>query len=583
MLLNIQYVDALLGADGLTPVGLNALLPDINHYEALLFQPRGELEASERFVRNLDRKLAAAQHRAFLDLAKSTGCDLAVAPEYSCPWSTLEQAISDGVRPPPGALWALGCESITPRELDTWRSRNSGRARIYYESIEPDGDRFLDALVYVFQATEASSAPVLIVLIQFKTCPMGGDHFEVVNLVVGNTIYGFGQTGSTTRLFGFICSDVLSQQMHSTVQAIHDRCLIIHIQLNKEPTNSVYRRYRQQLYELGNDEREVICLNWAQRVTVHFDGSKDVWKGKAASGWYIRTQQLSAKDEELHHNHGMGMYVTRARERNYNLFLNYDPHVFRISATKVFQKGLAVHLRRSGPRVLESLVWEPMEERWAAPAYRIDDGFGVAAAEIEKDLGTLPKLAETAPLVAERLACLSTGGVTAQSDWHHPDYLDVCQVDDTEGVKRLTFAQDQGEAVCIFRRTRLLRFANLIAILRSTPIEIPALTGFSAEIPLTWVPTAPHSNLVQANGTRATVVYLGEATAKEARRACDILVGLLQGQKGTKEWTDQIRLDPARVVVWYSDSGKTIPVTPAEATKIDADSAELITSITGDR
>jgi hypothetical protein len=40
-----------------------------------------------------------------------------ITPEYAMPWETLAAAISKGVAPAEGKLWALGCESIKYSEL----------------------------------------------------------------------------------------------------------------------------------------------------------------------------------------------------------------------------------------------------------------------------------------------------------------------------------------------------------------------------------------------------------------------------------------------------------------------------------
>ena len=71
-------------------------------------------------------------------------------------------------------------------------------------------ERFTDPLAYVFVAApiEANGAARLVVLVQFKTFPMGdNDHFEINGLHRGTRIYQFGGSGQNLRLISLICSD----------------------------------------------------------------------------------------------------------------------------------------------------------------------------------------------------------------------------------------------------------------------------------------------------------------------------------------------------------------------------------------
>jgi hypothetical protein len=116
--MQIVAVAEMLGAEGLGPPVINALIPNERNYTVLLMQPQGDIEVSNGGVRNRDRILAQAQFRAFLDDARETDADLVVTPEYSMPWATLAGAIQTTVTPTVGKLWAIGCESIRYSELE---------------------------------------------------------------------------------------------------------------------------------------------------------------------------------------------------------------------------------------------------------------------------------------------------------------------------------------------------------------------------------------------------------------------------------------------------------------------------------
>ena len=171
----------------LTPAGLGlpslrALIPNEDNYSVLLLQPRGQIDASTAGVRHQDGDLAGRQFRGFLDEARRTNADLTVTPEYSMPWATLVEVLKIGHTPKQGALWALGCESIKYGDLAAMKQDLDPHATMLYEPLQADPQRFVDPLAYVFVAPPAigNDPGKVVLLVQFKTCPMGdNDHFEI--------------------------------------------------------------------------------------------------------------------------------------------------------------------------------------------------------------------------------------------------------------------------------------------------------------------------------------------------------------------------------------------------------------------
>ena len=82
----------------------------------------------------------------------------------------------------------LGCESITPSEIDTLQIAVSGRAgvRLIHENLEPTQRTqaaFVDPLVFVFWADDTAGTDVLCLLVQFKTvASRDPDHVELQSL-----------------------------------------------------------------------------------------------------------------------------------------------------------------------------------------------------------------------------------------------------------------------------------------------------------------------------------------------------------------------------------------------------------------
>src|ERR1700728_4518714 len=182
----------LLSESGFTAPILNALIPNQDNYRTLLLQPQGDIEYDSRGVRHIDRNRATSQFAAFIADALTLKADLVVTPEYSMPWQVLETTIATDALPPAGALWVIGCESITFRELQATSDRLSNKATFIFESLDPATGRFLDPVAYLFVTTQAGrgTTPRLVVLVQFKTFPMGDtSHFETNALQTGTRLY----------------------------------------------------------------------------------------------------------------------------------------------------------------------------------------------------------------------------------------------------------------------------------------------------------------------------------------------------------------------------------------------------------
>ena len=264
--MDIQPVLGLLATAGLGDPTLRALIPNEENYSVLLFQPCGHIEADSTGVRHHNRELALNQFSAFLTHARDKDIALAVTPEYSMPWEVLVEAIKADHGPVDGVLWALGCESIPYSELEVLKQELAGQATVLYESLRPNPQRFVDPLAYVFRAplSDCNGPGQLVLLVQFKTCPMGdNDHFEINGLQTGTQIYQFGDVGTGIRLISLICSDAF-EFSDTDAQAVYDRALVLHIQLNPEPRQGQFCQYRSLLFGSSGDATELICLNWAK-------------------------------------------------------------------------------------------------------------------------------------------------------------------------------------------------------------------------------------------------------------------------------------------------------------------------------
>ncbi|MDR5730009.1 MAG: hypothetical protein RB191_21560 [Terriglobia bacterium] len=561
---------AFLDTLGLKPPSLAALHEGADNYRALLFQPVARIEASAVGVRNSDRALALAQFEGFLRLAAATKADMAVTPEYSLPWEVLLSVLKAKIAPPKGAIWVLGCESITQAELLALQAEHKDTVALHFETLAEEADKFLDPLVYVFEAVAKDTAkPILVALVQFKTSPMGDKkHFERSNLQTGKSVYLFGDAGKENHLVGILCSDAFALS-GEIAKEIYSRALVVHIQLNEAPRQSQYRQYRERLFNFKEDETEVLCLNWAGNACEIEDKKEKNWKNNSCSAWYVKSGDFDHSDETIAKNHKLGLYYTWLEpSRVHAMFLNFEPAVFLVEATKVaHRKVIASQSNRRGPQLRQTYGWVPAKAAWSLRD-AVSDGFAEISKHAGKAESDVTSICKTNPIAAERALALSAGAIRRQREWHDVAKLDSCVLDATEIIRRITFCQDNDDTAAQFRVARLRRCGTLWTIL-ATDAELPkSMVDMKAGFKLSWDPAKPHCNVMSTSGEPATLIYMGEDIAPDQ---CDAVFTFL---------AEQLRAHPVaneddtlrarqRLAVWYRDNGQLRCIGPERFVKID--------------
>ncbi len=554
--MKITPIGDVLTAAGFGEPVLNALIPDETNYTVLLMQPHGQIEASPRGVRNRDRELARSQFGAFLDQAEKTQADLVITPEYSMPWEVLARVLKEERGPALGKLWTLGCESLKYSELETLKNDLADVATLLYEEMGGNPDRFTDPLAYVFLASsrEGNDEARMVVLVQFKTYPMGdNDHFEANGLQRGTCIYQFGGVGNKLKLVSLICSDAFAF-LDADALVVYDRALVIHIQLNPKPRQEQFRSYRDRLLRFQGDETELICLNWAKDVEEWCGERQKAWRNISASGWYLKPDKFDQRDATLSANHRRGLYYTWLKPLySHALFFNYKPATYLLQATKVAHIGVPAAIsRRRGPQLTKTCVWSEASIAWVQQD-AADDGFASIIAESGDAKDDLMRISEGNPLEAERVLALCAGEIEANDDWHNVRSLDSCIIDVSEIVRRITFSQDTDERASKFRLARLKRCGSLWKILRTDEQLPPSLGDFKRGFRFEWSPNFPHQNAVSATEQRATVIYLGEeATTAEIEAIAKRVAEFLHRSASSP---DESRLIRQRLAVWFRTNG----------------------------
>jgi hypothetical protein len=515
----ISDVEDVLVMRGLETPDLSLLRATHQSYRALLLQPSGPIYADMQRIGHLNLVGAAAQADAFLTLAAQRGDQLVVTPEYFLPLRSLAKAAQDGPFPAEGALWVLGCESMTPARLASFKEHCAGYCDVIYEEDPAPAvqGNYFDPVAYCFVTRDADKNFKRVVLFQFKTAPSRDDHgFENKQLRCGRTIYRFQGKDGYIKLSTIICSDALDLGEDADAnKKLSDRTVLIHIQLNPKPKQTDYRRYRNEVFRRSPDTTncDIICLNWAQNVVQHNspDHAPHEWKNESGSAWYLPERRCSVKDDEVANNEAKGLYYTRHEKKRHVLHFHYDEAVFALTVPKVLQDGAAVHDVLIGPQLDTRFTWNADAGTWHDSAGCPETGWSAtinASPEVTAAFQSLTDIKNR--LHIERAISLSCGPHTMKDQWHRVDNLDVCRIPETEVVGRATLRLDRDATASEERQKRISRVTVLGHILQTAtlPPQIKDLAGGGASI--SWSPKSPNTNVTKAGARPALVAYLGE-------------------------------------------------------------------------
>lgn len=512
-------VEDVLALRGLETPDLALLQATHQSYRAFLLQPSGPIHADTQRIGPLNLAGAAAQADALLKLAAERGDQLVVTPEYFLPVNSLAKAAQGGPFPAEGALWVLGCESMTPARLANFKEHCAGYCDVIYEEDPAPAvqGNYFDPVAYCFITRDADKNFKRVVLFQFKTAPSRDDHgFENKQLRCGRAIYRFQGKDGYIKLSTIICSDALDLGEDANAnKKLSDRTVLIHIQLNPKPKQTDYRRYRNEVFRRSpvTTDCDIICLNWAQNVVQHNspDHAPHEWKNESGSAWYLPERRCSVKDDEVANNESKGLYYTRHEKKRHVLHFHYDEAVFALTVPKVMQDGAAVHDVLIGPQVDTRFTWNADAGTWQESASCPETGWSAiinASPEVTAAFQSLTDIKNR--LDIERAISLSCGPHTMKDQWHRVDNLDVCRILETEVVGRATLQLDRDAAASEERQKRISRVTVLGHILQTAtlPPQIKDLASGGASI--SWSPKSPNTNVTKAGARPALVAYLGE-------------------------------------------------------------------------
>ncbi|WP_222944369.1 hypothetical protein [Pseudomonas lurida] len=521
----------------LSPPDLEMLRPTEARYRSLLMQPSGPISATQERIGPLDIYTAAAKAKDFLKLARTSGTHLAITPEYFFPWTSLQEAIIEGLTPGDEALWVLGSESITEQGLEQFKQAVGNHCLVLHEPLDAlAADRpLLDPAVLLFRAIRADRTTQLVALVQFKTFPSRDDLFlEEEWLRRGTLIYRFrGRTGHLAAAV-IICSDAFALD-DAWLKDFNDRTTLIHIQLNPNPRNIPYRQYRAATFQSDPKVTDchIVCLNWAHSIVQHGEpgAPTEPWRNIAGSTWYCPSDGCTSKDSVVIPNHNLGLYYAYMRERRHALLFHYDESVFELLVPKLLNLGQAVMVNRNGPTAFERYVWNGAALTWDA-GVAPDPGFNDFVNDNPLALSALEHiLAVPNPLTVERVLALSAGAINGSDSWYRLEDIDSCQIGADEVVCRLTVAQDRMSSV--FRHNRLDTAAQIHHEILNANEWPPQVNGIDHAATLQWLSATPNYNVRTAGGVPTLVVYLGERPPpRERETKADMFYHLLRKTGG---------------------------------------------------
>ena len=553
--MNFELITKIFNHKGLTKPTLEVLNLDANLYTALLLQPVNAIEYTNEYIRNADENIAKQKLKGFFDIALENNVELAITPEYSCPWTVIEGLIVESRLPQESKLWIIGCESIQPQQLHNIINGHNDIIWIYDEEIVHQNlhsNHFFDPVCYLFK-TRAQETNELrtIAIVQFKIQFMGGISWERDNYIEGQNIYILENQNQSSRLFTFICSDTLNTNLNRQDEPPNFNVfpyLIIHIQLNPSPFHIDFRRYREDVYNRNQDNKEVICLNWGRFVQMN---GTERWNDYGGSAVFTKSTQIDLRDERINHNQEKGLYYTRWTNRRSNIYLlNFDEHIFCIRNTKPSQaEGLAVIARRTGPDVYFIRKWDNEGHIWNE-FERTDDGFNELCNSIEGE-GNFNTLldGEISSVNLERLIALSVGDAV-QKEWYDVTNNKFFLIDDDGINKRMTFTQDPCPVTQESRRRNLILFARLANHIVLDEEYFPdVISDLKCNCKVSYSPDdnpiSFNMNLFPISGDAppATGIYKGEVDKIVAVETYEKVAMLFPE---SENWT--------RIVVWYRDA-----------------------------
>ncbi|MCG2418263.1 hypothetical protein K8089_04450 [Aequorivita sp. F47161] len=539
-------------------IDLEILRRDTNLYSISMLQNKGIFHFDDNFFGNQDSQVESVKFNSFLSIAKANNSSLVITPEYSCPWASVRHILDDANRlPSTNKLWVLGCESITPAEVAGFQENYNGINNIeviYNDDIDnAPGGVLLDPCVYIFKANNSDGQERLIVLIQFKTQHMGvwNDNLEQQKMIPGEHLYILRNSEDSINLATVICSDAMvfnGAEIFPNAAGFWDTrpFIILSIQMNPQPSHSVFRNFRRNILERSN--KDVISLNWSSEGSA--SGFPNFFTQYCKSNISITTEHIVndsyIEEKRIDDNHKKGLYYVYTKPSRHNFYFTPEVEFFylRLRKPSVGLTPLPAN-RRRGPELEEIYTYDQELETFV-PSSNTSDGFQDFIDSIQIQSSNL-KSEDVNILDKERLIALTTGELSKLkpgSNWHTVNRLKSFLLEDSESIKRYTVTFDvEGKDyrtsqigkvedlnLNVLKRPDL--FPDIIASFKNNCTEVMFLNKNGMNYKY---------NLVSNDNQIATVAFIGHKSKADAQQILHNLTKLFPAED----------LGNKRIVVWY--------------------------------
>jgi hypothetical protein len=537
-------------------IDLSILRRNTQRHSILLYQHQGALHADNIRIgnqNNVDTELGL-----FFEKSRSTACDLALTPEYSCTLSVLEDIISHPAKwPAVEKLWVIGCESMTKHQLTTLQATyNTGNIFVHYDnSVLNSNLNYLDPLIYLFRATH-NGQQKLIVLLQFKTQHMGvwSGTVERDNLIQGKEIYILRNSTDSVYFFSLICSEAmnfqneLNQAKQGAIEWIDRPYLIYHPQLNPDPAHTNFSAFRKFVFRFS--KKEIISLNWNNRTT--YNNHPFLTFNTSRSGFYIQSDEINLAEQRIKHNHKHGLYYFYFGLKRHAFLFNSSPTIFHIAIPSVdIVNAMPQQIRREGPELIETCDFNAARNAIETLPNGITDqhvnyltGVGCTCNFLITHQNCI--------LEKEKLVCLTAGKIDKElgTAWSQiPNIFSIKINEDSEVNRRITFTEDTYPDSLTQRSNYIDTVAELINVVLSDKDVYPEsiadlkaddlVIGYNAD---SRADNYKFNILTTAGEKRiATVSFMGTMPDGEIQKTFDFLQALFDKDNNHKR----------RVVVFY--------------------------------
>lgn len=557
-------------------LNLEVLTKDSNLYSTLLYQHRGTFAAgATTFGNETD---CTTQFNSFLALAKSENVSLALTPEYSCPWNSIDWLLSDENRwPNEGKLWAICCESITPNEVNAFQGKfNGARIEVLVDKTPfTNGNGvLLDPLCYIFKC-RINSVNKLLVIMQFKTQHMGvwTSDEEQQKYIWGNDIYILRNSENSIYLFTNICSESIEFRINSDFQNQlqnrwdHNPYIILNPQMNPQPSHDAFKNFRKSI--LDYDLKDIISLNWGGDTK--FPGMADALIPQSKSSVIIKSDQVEYTNEiRFVNNHKKGMYYILRKPNIQVNYLHPKTDIFLIRNQKPSAAGVNNALvRRSGPEVSKVFEWDTSTSSFNKIEV-VEDDFVAFLNRLHCTNAVCQNL-DISFIDKERLINLSSGQVKAKKEdrrWHIINKLESFLQETDEVVKRFTYVHDDTGLGHRTAYVEVLDALNLQILKDGAwfPENLISFIGNCTEVMFCNNDRENYKyNLSTIDGCRkATVAYIGRKDEAQAKRTLEKIQRIFENGDQSKKM----------IVVWYKANANTfVPVSDPNPPKVTDDTS----------